>query len=173
MTVTRRDALVCELDTAIRLWFFEYDPLSIHLIVVAAHTCLDDLGKKDGKGPVARKQVGAAQLTTVYDWLRHASSDPHDVVDFPPLSNALLLWDAVISFRKIFGGSTASMRTYLAFFALRIRPTLKPPNPHLSEHSDAFLPEGVTVEDVGNLSRLEFFAKLTEMFAAEILRHQR
>jgi hypothetical protein len=146
------------------MWFLERDPLSIHLIIMAAHQCLTDLGKKSRKAPVARDCVGDIQFATAYDWLRHASSDPNDLIDFPPMSNAYLLWDATISFQKIFGGSTAYMRTFHAYFVLWHLPG----SPDFRERADAFLPEGVTIYEVFQLTRAEFFVKLTEMFAAGI-----
>jgi hypothetical protein len=162
ITVTRRDALVRELDTAVSMWFLERDPLSIHLIVMAAHQCLTDLGKDIGKAPLAREHVGDVHFGTAYDWLRHASSDPNDLIDFPPMSNHLLLWDATISFQKIFGGSTPYMKAFQAYCVLWHLPG----HPDFRKHTDAFLPEGVGIDDVFQLSRAEFFVKLTEMFAA-------
>jgi hypothetical protein len=167
LTVTRRDALVRELDTAIWLWFFEKDPLSIHLIVGAAYTCLCDLGKDDGKAPVAKTWVGATRFTTAYDWLRHAASDPNDVIDFPYRTNELMLWDALISFEKIFGGRSAYMMTFQAYFCLH----LVPEKPKFREGADAFLPDELSVEEATSLGRLDFFVKLTEMFAAQIAFH--
>ena len=46
---------------------------------------------------------------------------------------------------------------------------LAPENPKFREGADAFLPNGVSIEQASSLTRLEFFAKLTEMFGAEIL----
>jgi hypothetical protein len=43
ITITRRDALVCQLDTAIRMWFLGQDPLAIHLLVMPAYHVLRDL----------------------------------------------------------------------------------------------------------------------------------
>lgn len=164
LTVTRRDALVRQLDTAILLWFLERDPLSIHLIVGAAYTCLCDLGKKTGKAPVAKELVGETRFTTVYDWLRHAASDPNDVVDFPYRANELMLWDTLISFEKIFSGRSPYMMTFQAYFCLH----LVPENPKFRKGADAFLPNELSVEEAASLGRLDFFMKLTEMFAAQI-----
>jgi hypothetical protein len=187
LTVTRRDALVRLLDTATRLWFLGHDPLSIHVIAMAAHRVLYDLGKKSGKAPVARMHLSEEKFTVGYDWLRHASSDPDDYIDFPLRTNELLLWDALISFEEIFGGAnykrtvdltddeaivtvkrgedvtTPYMKTFQAYFVL----WLVPEDPRFREGLDAFLPEGVKAEDVSSLSRTEFFVKVTEMFVAE------
>jgi hypothetical protein len=187
LTLTRRDALVRLLDTATWLWFLGHDPLSIHLIAMAAHRVLYDLGKKIGKAPVARMYLSEEKFTVGYDWLRHASSDPDDYIDFPLRTNEVLLWDALISFEEIFGGAnykrfvdlthdveasvtvkrgedvtTPYMKTFQAYFVL----WLVPEDPRFREGLDAFLPEGVKAEDVSSLSRTEFFVKVTEMFVA-------
>jgi hypothetical protein len=166
MTLTRRDALVRQLDTAIRMWFLEQDPVSINLLVMPAYQVLSDLGNKSEKGPKIHKIVGK-NFGTGYDWLRHASSDPHDFVDFPPIVNQFLLWADTISFEAIFGGRTAYMMTFQAYFVLRVAPAF---NPKFLEGADAFMPDGLTVEQASAFERLDFFTKLTEMFAAQIRR---
>ena len=163
LTATRRDALVRQVDTAIRLWFFDYDPLSIHLIAMPAYQVLENLGKNSGKRPrTIKKRVDETGFTTLYDWLRHGSGDAQDYVDFPYRVNEQLLWDTTISFEKTFGGRSAYMMTFQAYFVLQ----LVPKSTKHRERADAFLPDGVSVEQVGSFGRYEFFVKLTEMFAA-------
>jgi hypothetical protein len=145
------------------MWFLGQDPLAIHLLVMPAYHVLRDLGKRSGKGPNIDKYVGH-NFTTGYDWMRHASSDPADFIDFPPRVNEFLLWECTISFEKIFGGRTVYMMAFQAAFVL----WLVPEKPEFREGADAFLPEGVRVEDVVSLNRIDFFTKLTEAFAARI-----
>ena len=152
------------MDTAIYDWFFERDPFAIHLMVSASYMVLSDLGRKSGKGPVIEKDYGRFFLTTVYDFLRHAEPDMlDDSVDLVPAVNEWMLFDAITSFQTLFNGSTVYMRTFDAYYALQ------PPgaHPQLREHAADFLPKGITVEEAARLSRIEFFTKLTEMFAAE------
>lgn len=161
LSLTRRDALIHQLDTAIRMYFLEQDPISIHLLLMPAFQVLRDLAKGGEKAPELQSY---GYSTTVYDWLRHASSDPRDTVDFPKyLINDSLLWVCSISFEKLFGGRTAYMSTFQAFFVLFVAD-----NPKFREGSDAFLPDGISVEEARALGRLDFFVKLTEMFSAEI-----
>jgi hypothetical protein len=165
ITLTRRDALVRQLDTAIRMWFMQQDPVAINLLVMPAYQVLLDLGGDD-KGPKIHESVGK-NFGTGYDWLRHANSDPHDIVDFPPIVNQFLLWACTISFEAIFGGRTAYMMTFQAYFVLRVAPSL---NPKFREGADAFMPDGLTVEQASTFRRPDFFVKFTEMFAAQIRR---
>jgi hypothetical protein len=61
--VVGRGAAIAELlDTAIWLWFLERDPLSTHVLAVAAYQCLESLGKASGKGPIIKSKLGAETL---------------------------------------------------------------------------------------------------------------
>jgi hypothetical protein len=40
LAVTKQSAARSQLETAIRLWFYEGDPVAIHTLAVAAHDCL-------------------------------------------------------------------------------------------------------------------------------------
>lgn len=164
----RRGSLMRLMDTAIYDWFFERDPSAIHLLVCASYMVLADLGRNNGKGPRIEKDFGRFSMTPVYDFLRHAEPDIlNDSVDLVPSVNEYMLFDAITSFRSLFNGSTACMRTFDAYYALH--PTLGGrAHQHLREHAADFLPNGITVQEAASLSRVEFFMKLTEMFAAEI-----
>ena len=167
ITVTRRDLLISQLDSAIRMWFFKQDPVPIHLLLMPAYHVLCDLGRRNDKGPDIGKHV--KDVDGGYDWMRHASSDPHDFIDFPPRTNEFLMWSCTISFEKLFGGRTAYMMAFQAFFVL----WLVPEDPKFREGASASMPKGMTVEQASALGRLEFFDKLTEMFAADILRRSK
>src|SRR6266581_6136290 len=118
VTVPRLHALARVMDTAIWLWFFEKDLLSIHLLIWASYRCLQDLGKKSEKGPRLETQIGDQQFAAAYDFLRHASSNPNVVIDFVPSINAPVLFDAVAAFNRIFGNLTLYMRAFRVYFAL-------------------------------------------------------
>jgi hypothetical protein len=164
----RRGTLVRLMDTAIREWFFERDPFPIHLLVCASYMVLADLGGKNGKGPIIEKDFGRFSMTTVYDFLRHAEPDMlNDSVDLVPTVNEWMLFDAITSFGSLFNGSTVFMRTFDAYYVLHPR-LGGGAHPKLHKHAADFLPKGITVEEAARLGRVEFFMKVTEMFAAEI-----
>jgi hypothetical protein len=161
ITVGRRQAIMSELDTAIFMWLSKLDPLSTHLVVMAAHECLCNIGG-ESKGPTARQHVGKNTVNLAYDWLRHASRDPNDIFDFPPRINEVALWDSIGSFIRIFGITTNWMDAFLAYFALH----LGAEDPNVRENAHAFLPEGVTIDEVDRLNSGEFFVKMLPLFAA-------
>jgi hypothetical protein len=166
----RRGTLVRSIDTAIRMWFFTEDPFAIHLLACSVYMCLCDLGKHHGKGSIIEEQMGGSKMTAVYDFMRHAKPDSlDDEVDLPPVVNEWLLFDGIGLFARLFNGTSAYMRTFMAYYALR------PSEPHTKLRKDvkAFLPKGVTVEEAESFGRIEFFAKLSEMFAAEMSKRRR
>jgi hypothetical protein len=59
------------------------------------------------------------------------------------------------------------MRAHDAYYVLH-PPLGGGAHPQLHKHAADFLPKGITVEEAMRLGRVEFFMKLTEMFAAEI-----
>jgi hypothetical protein len=87
-------------------------------------------------GSHARTVISIPASRKPYDWLRHASSDPDDYVDFAPKVNEFLLWVCTISFEKIFGGRTVYMMAFQAAFVL----WLVPEKPKFCEGAVAFLP---------------------------------
>ena len=154
------------MDTAIHDWFFERDPFVIHLLVCASYMVLADLGGKSGRGPVIEKNHGRFVLTTVYDFLRHAQPDMlEDSVDLVPTNSEWMLFDGITSFQRLFNGSTAYMRTFEAYYALH--PLGGGVHPNIREHAADFLPKGVRVEEAARLDRIEFFRKLSDMFATQ------
>ena len=169
ITVWRHEAIARVMDTAIWLWFLEKDPLSIHLLGSAVYKCLDDLGKKSGKGPKLKIGVAEEDFTTAYDFLRHASSNPNSGLDFAPIVNGMIIFDAVDAFNRVFSTMTIYMRTFRAYFILHPEPEVSNPDlrKRLLEQSDLFLPEAIALEEAMKLGRIDFFAKLTEMFAVQ------
>jgi hypothetical protein len=148
---------------AVLMWFLELEPVAIHLLVMPAYHVLCDLGRRTGNAPKIHDFVGD-RFDTAYDWLRHVSSDPHDIIDFPPRVNDFLIWVCTRSFEEIFGVTTARMRAFQAYFVL----WLVPEKPKFRESADAFLPDKLSVKEAVSFSRTEFFVKLTEMFSAQM-----
>jgi hypothetical protein len=153
--------LVRELDTAIWLWFFGYDSVSIHLLVSSAHRCLDDIGKKAGIRPKIKELLADQDLEQAYDFFRHASSDLRIHLDFAPALNQWLLWDSINAFAKIFHRRTAYMKCLAAFTSLQ----LASDSASLEQAQELFLPDGVQIENVRKLDPVEFFDKMLPLFA--------
>jgi hypothetical protein len=115
MAVERRDALIGELTIAIGLWLDGRDALTIHLIAMAAHQCLCDLGYPS----ILKKEVGWEHFGMAYDWLHHAKADPHDALVFSPRTNEVILWECCMGMKQVFGGSTTQMDAFALWAALQ------------------------------------------------------
>ena len=162
----RRGTLMRLMDNAIHDWFFGGDPFVIHLLVCASYMVLADLGRKSGKGPVIENDRGRFALTTVYDFLRHAQPDMlDDSVDLVPTNSEWMLFDGITSFQRLFDGSTAYMRTFDAYYVLHSLGGGV--HRHLRERAANYLPKGITLEEAERLGRIEFFTKVSGLFAAE------
>ena len=157
LTVKRRDALIRQLDTAIELSFTGRDVLSIHLIAMSAQQCLCDLGFNS----TLKKEAGWTAFGLAYDWLRHASSDPHDVLDFPLRTNELLLYECIVGMKNVFGGSTVLMDTFALYFALH----RVPEQPNIRENAVTKLPKGIILCEIEHLSLNDFLAKVMPVIA--------
>jgi hypothetical protein len=162
VSVGRREALIGQLTTAIGLWLDGRDALSIHLIGMAAHRCLCDLGYPSE----LEKIVGWEHFGMAYDWLRHAKSDPHDGVIFAPRANEIILWECCVGMRHVFGGSTVQMDAFTLWAALH----LFPEQPSIREQTTTDLPEGLVLSEIEGLNLNDFLAKVIPVIAAVKLR---
>lgn len=101
MQVPKLEAAKRQLHAAIRLWFAEEDPVSIHTLVSAAHEIIHTLFKRKGlKGLLfdnpsipdsIRTDFGRA-VKSAANAFKHARDDPDGVTEFSPEFNAILFW---------------------------------------------------------------------------------
>lgn len=164
VTVTRKAAITRLLDTSIWLWVHEKDPLSTHVLILAAYNCLESLGRKDGKGPILKAQLKDEHFTIAYDFLRHASSNPNDGLDFPALANGPILFDAINSYGQIFESMSILMMTFRAYF---MSGNVFELPEEASGKAAQFFPEGLTQDATINWGKLDFFKNVSEMFARQ------
>lgn len=156
ISFTRVQALMRVLDTAIWLWILEKDPAAIHILVMSQYQCLEDICKKRNvTGLFASKVTDYRQRNLVYDFLRHASNNTEGGVDFVPHVNGGYLYDAVATFRELFGVGTAYMKAFVAYFGLFFARD----DPEFRHTAEQELPKGITVADFRSLSQREFFDK--------------
>jgi hypothetical protein len=155
VAITREQALVGLIETAIRLLVDGKDMGSIHVLTFAAWKVLLDLGKKDGKGPIIHTNRRAeGWLFDGYDFFRHASPKFREVtINVPVLLNEIILFDTVVSFYKQFSTRTPLMRTFLFWFMIDYRDYVKPFKDVLNQP----FPTGISVEQIAELSRVDFF----------------
>jgi hypothetical protein len=124
MDITKIDAAKVQLATALRLYFDDRDPVSVHTLTTAAGEIIDKIcsgkglismrnGLLDNVGPARRREVGDA-MNRARNFFKHApSADPNEILrDFSDdvnlfaivfAANGLRVLGAEISETKIFG----------------------------------------------------------------------
>lgn len=112
-TVSKLDAVKRQLDTAIRLYFSDGDPVSIHTLTAAAYNILRDISEKKATDPMLiktrmldyvrpehHKEI-IAKINEAENFFKHADRD-HDVaLDFNPEMTELLIIDACAQYKKL------------------------------------------------------------------------
>lgn len=158
VSIERRDALIAQIDTAIGHWLHGRDALTIHLIAMAAHQCLRDLGYPSKLEEI----VGWDHFSMAYDWLRHAKADPNDAMIFNPRTNEVVLWECCVGMGYVFGGSTVAMDAFSLWAALH----LFPEQPNIRENTTTNLPEGLVLSEIEGLNLDDFLAKVWPVMTA-------
>jgi hypothetical protein len=111
--ITKEEAARRQIETAITLFFFEGDEVSIHVLASSAAQILSDVCKKKGivgfRASLADNirpeyQVRVARkLKEAYNYFKHADQDTFDELQhFNPASNDILLFACCDDFAKAF-----------------------------------------------------------------------
>jgi len=98
--ITKMDAAVRQLRTAIRLWFHDGDPVSIQTLLAAAHEIIHVLYKRQGLKDLLfdsslikeeYRSTVAKRLKAIPSFFKHAREDPEGEIEFNPELNYLLI----------------------------------------------------------------------------------
>jgi hypothetical protein len=127
--VSKLDAARRQLETAIRLFFYDVDFVSTHTLAAAAFNVLNDLSRKPGH---ARKSTQDQLLDHIKDekskkwflnevrktenFLKHADRDADRIHTFNPADTSLLLIDAVGCYWNLTAEHTVLMQAYYVWF---------------------------------------------------------
>ena len=156
--ITRMDAAIGQLETAILLWFFEKDLASIHTLTVAAQELLHHTGKPRGK-PSRLVSLINSQPTafrrlarTAQNFFKHPQK--HGRIPYPPLVAELLMIDPIAVYEDLGNHLTPLMRLFSLRFALSYPETLP------FDFTLAKLPVSVRLDDLAKLERTEFLEKV-------------
>jgi hypothetical protein len=168
--VSKVNAAGSQIDTAIWLWFNDADVVSIHTLTDAAFGVILDLyHKKKWKPPIPFDETDNPRGVTPKAWRKkvreagafgkHARWD-HDLdYEFNPLFIESFLACAVSAHGKLQGTHKGSLRTLFALWFSSRYPQLAEANPMATE--------GIAVDQVGKMSKAEFF----QQFGADFIGH--
>ena len=126
--ISKVDAAKRQLETAIRLYFHNADPVSIHTLAFAAHTILSDLNKKKKGFPMLLDGVLVPEkfrkkfkriINTAKNHFKHANKDPNATVDFRPHTNEFVLLDACEKYLDLTGENVPQFAIFKSWFLLK------------------------------------------------------
>jgi hypothetical protein len=165
--VSKLDAARRQLRTAIRLWFMEDDPVSVHTLAAAAHEIVHTLFRRKGhKGLLFDSDVikdeyrseAAKLIKSSATFFKHAQKDPEAIIQFDPVINEALLFFATIGIRQIDQASGEEEEIFLHWLAIH-RPDISAMGKIFEER----LPIE-TLQDVRSMNRRQYFEEAVAVY---------
>lgn len=98
--VTKLDAAIRQLRTAIRIWFQDGDPVSIHTLFAASHEIIHTLFRRQGFSDLIFDSTRikdelrgewARRLKEAPNFFKHARDDVEGEIEFSPSINSVLM----------------------------------------------------------------------------------
>lgn len=134
LKISKTDAARRQLEAAIRLWFFDGDPVSVHTLAAAAHQIVHDLGKARGVfaalrelpeiQPEFKKEIHAA-ISKAENFFKHADRDPDALLDFNPVTSTYYLLDASMTYEALTGERPHILRAFQMWMSIHNPSLLK------------------------------------------------
>lgn len=127
MQLRKIDAATSQLETAIRLYFSDGDPVSIHTLACAACDLIRDMGRSLGHEGLTAKEWSLeyvkpeyrgevrALLAASQNFFKHADRDPTAVLDFNPDEPRARILDGCNAFKTL----TLDVTPLMQLFQLR------------------------------------------------------
>jgi hypothetical protein len=127
--ISKLDAARRQLETTVRLYFSEADPVSIHTLMSAAYQVLLDVNCARGGSPMLKEQIptwvrpdateeAKHRLNEAANFFKHANRDSDEVLEFSAGPTELLLYDAIRKYRELTGETVPLFTVYNAWFWL-------------------------------------------------------
>lgn len=128
ITVSKLDAARRQLETAIRLYLANGDPVSIHTLTAASYNILKDLNKNRGGPPLVMKEVVLDIVREEYrkevrdlinaaeNFFKHADRDHESTLDFSPNLSETLIQEACSVYRNLSGEYPPLFKLFQGWF---------------------------------------------------------
>jgi hypothetical protein len=135
LTISKLDAAKRQLETVIRLYFSNGDPVAIHTLTAAAYNVLRDVTSRRGAEPMLvkdkmldslksqHKQAIIQKINEAENFFKHAHRDHESTLDFNPDASEFLLVDACSQYEKLTGEVPPLFIVYRTWF-MASRPDL-------------------------------------------------
>lgn len=160
--ISKLDAAKRQLETVIRLYFSNGDPVSIHTLAAAAYNIVRDVNrKKGGKKLFAKdgfldhikegheKEVQEL-LNKAENFFKHADRDPDSTIEFNPEQSEFLILEASYAYYRLCGEHPPLFQVYQSWFIANHQNLFNLPD----EQSRAI---SMGAREVANLGRERYF----------------
>jgi len=113
LQISKLDAVKRQLEVAVKLFFFDGDPVSLHTLVAAAYNLLRDVNRHLKGEPLFVKEAALdrirpekrdefyAMVNEAENFFKHADRDPGETLLFHTAQTKVLLWDACRAYRLL------------------------------------------------------------------------
>jgi hypothetical protein len=157
--VTKLDAAVRQLRTAIRLWFHDGDPVSIQTLLAAAHEIIHVLYRRTGLKDLVfdstlikeeYRSTVARGFRTIPNFFKHARADPEGAIEFNPELNYNLMCILVAALQQMNHSPGMEEETVVRWLLVHQPDFLIPPGGHEPVPPDE-------LEQIKRVNKTEFF----------------
>ncbi|TXI37096.1 MAG: hypothetical protein E6Q51_04135 [Methylophilus methylotrophus] len=128
LTLSKTDVVRRQLNTGIRMFIFDWDPVALHTVVSAGHEVARDLAHSTGikksikDSPLLSESERKKFIDAVnypQNFFKHADRDPHSRMAFRYRLIPLFILDAVMQYIAIGEESTHEMKVFLIWVQLK------------------------------------------------------
>jgi hypothetical protein len=158
--LSKIDAALQQIETAIILWSEYKDPVSIHTLAHAAYQILYDLNKHQN-GPCMTPDSDLVNPAMLKDWkkswkewsnfLKHAEKDHNKTISFNPDINDMLLVDVVSSFSRITKKTSPTLQCFFTWMVVH--------HPPLNEVLYNIVVEYDLIDNILGMDRNQYFCE--------------
>jgi len=160
--VSKLDAARRQLETAIRLYFNDSDPVSIHTLTAAAYNLLRDINRDAGGPKLIIKEELVERVVPEYqkevrrnlneaeNFFKHADKDPKAVLEFSPTLTELMIWESCSAYFQLSNEQLVLAKVFNGWYVVN--------NPDLFRLSDDQLRQcGQSKQEIEGMSKQEYF----------------
>ena len=166
--MNKRSAAKGQLEAALKLWFDNGDPVSIHALASAANELLHALGKSRGKSSRLQTWIRSqpkqfqSRIFAAQNFFKHGFRDVKGKFAYYPTHGDIVLWDAVLTYETMFK-LTPLMQLYFLRFIIEYHDSF------FTAYRPAML-RGINLDLLAQSSRRQFREQLLGFLSKHPLR---
>jgi hypothetical protein len=128
ISISKLDAAKRQLETAVRLYFHDGEPVSIHTLVSAAYNVIRDINTKRGGPPMLVKDGMLDYIKPEYqrdfrnkineaeNFFKHADKDHDATLDFNPDQTEVIILDATGQYHRLTGEDPVLFKVFRGWY---------------------------------------------------------